>query len=82
MEEINLELKAQNTENSPASRLNKIAEEFGLTADQLLDKFEESQAKNIENDTSDNRSIGSQGQSVSDSFDPAGSEFLKGIWGR
>lgn len=82
MEENNTKPLPNKEENAQILRLQAIAEMSGLTADQLLDKFEKSQAKDSENNTSDNRSIGSQSQSVSDTFDPTGNEFLKGIWGR
>ncbi len=81
MEENNSQINAEEQQNDEA-RIQNLAEKCGQTVDEFLTALEEKQAVKEENETAKNRSTGSQTTNDSGSFDPTGTEFLKGIWGK
>ena len=79
------ENKAENPVNNTESnedRLKTIAENSGQTVEELLKGLEEKQAVVNQNTSAKDRSTGAQNSESNYSFDPAGTEFLKGIWGK
>ena len=82
MEENIINEAPKQEEISLDSRLEKLAQNAGQTVDELLNDLESKQAVNLENAAAQNKSTGSQSTNQSGFFDPAGTEFLKGIWGK
>ncbi|HCH28425.1 MAG TPA: hypothetical protein DEW35_02840 [Ruminococcaceae bacterium] len=71
-----------NQKDSTDNRLSSLAEKNNLTVEQFLDSLEQKQEVISQNNTAKSRSTGSQSSESRFGFDPAGSEFLKGIWGK
>ena len=67
---------------STDERLKVLAEKNGKSVEELLSDLEERQSVLDENETVASRSVGSQSKNANDFFDPAGTEFLKGLWGK
>ena len=63
-------------------RLKTLAEKSDRTVEELLCSLEESATVIAQNDSAKSRSTGSQSSESDPNFDPTGSEFLKGIWGK
>ena len=64
------------------SRLLSLAEKSGLTVDEFLANLEEKQKTEELNTACSNQSVGPQSKNAQDTFDPTGTEFLKGLWGK
>ena len=80
MEEIKT---VETTESVNADeRLKVLAEKNGKSVEELLSDLEERQSVLDENQTVASQSVGSQSKNTNDFFDPAGTEFLKGLWGK
>ena len=71
-----------NEKNPVESRLSSLAEKNNQTVDEFLDSLEQRQEVIKESNTAKDRSTGSQSSESSFGFDPTGSEFLRGIWGK
>ena len=67
---------------SADERLKALADKNGKSVEELLNDLEERQSVLDENETTASQSIGSQSKNAKDFFDPAGTEFLKGLWGK
>lgn len=63
-------------------RLKVLAEKNGKSVEELLSDLEERQSVLEENRAVASQSVGSQSKNANDFFDPAGTEFLKGLWGK
>lgn len=72
----------QNTTVNFEERLKALAEGNEQSVEDYLQSLEEKQEVADMNAGAKSRSTGSQSSESNFSFDPAGSEFLKGIWGK
>ena len=63
-------------------RLKALAEKNGKSVEELLTDLEEKQTALDANTAVTNQSVGPQSKNAKDFFDPAGTEFLKGLWGK
>jgi len=68
--------------NGELSRLEILADKSGKTVEEYLTGLEESFEVDYKNKVAEDHSIGSQCENSSNTFDPTGTEFLKGIWGK
>lgn len=82
MEEQSVTPVSEEKEISADERLKALADKNGLSVDELLNDLEEKQAVLDEHSAINHQSVGSQSKNAQDFFDPAGDEFLKGLWGR
>ncbi len=74
--------KTEVPEDNDLLRLKALAEKSGKTVEELLTGLEEDRLALEENLAKANQSTGSQNSTEASGFDPLGSEFLKGIWGK
>jgi len=63
-------------------RLESLADKNGQSLNEYLSSLEESFEIQQKNKIAEDQSTGSQSENSSNLFDPAGTEFLKGIWGK
>lgn len=63
-------------------RLKALAEKSGKSVEELLTDLEEKQTALDANTAVTNQSVGPQSKNTQEFFDPAGTEFLKGLWGK
>lgn len=63
-------------------RLEMLAQKRGVTVEEYLWELEKSLITKEEIVSAQNRSTGSQTKNESMGFDPTGTEFVKGIWGK
>ncbi len=83
MDNENLQNETSDGNNSSElERLNALAEKRGISAEELLNALENENKAPIENSAANNQSTGSQNSTADNSFDPTGTEFLKGIWSK
>ncbi|MCQ2454583.1 MAG: hypothetical protein MJ090_00325 [Clostridia bacterium] len=83
MEELNE--KNETAKEEPSSndlRLKSLADKSGVTVEEFLEGLEERQAVLEKIEATNNQSVGSQSKNEQETFDPAGTEFLNGLWGK
>ena len=62
--------------------IGQVAEKNGKSVEELLTDLEEKQTALDANTAVTNQSVGPQSKNTQEFFDPAGTEFLKGLWGK